>query len=329
MKQVISYGKHGFLNESGEVIVPCIYLEIKRFSDRNMAVKNEDGLWGLLADDGSVMIECKYDGIEEWKEQQRLYVKRGGRYALADYHGNELTGFIFDWYSWPMENRKSVCVDGKWGVINSDGTFVIEAKYESISPERNGCFEYKENGKYGMLKPNGDVLFDNVYDSFHFSADPNLFVAKKNGKYGCIDFSGTEILPFEYDEVTVFEHADLIEVIKNDKVELHNKTVKVGLYNKKGIEIAPCVYDDSEKLLDMPQFMKVKRSRKGWGLYAADGTELLPAEYQEISNLTFENGSRVGTACIPFSIKKKGKYGLYDPFERKIVEECIHDERLI
>lgn len=99
------------------------------------------------------------------------------------------------------------------GGVNSDGTFVIEAKYESISPVRNGCFKYKENGKYGMLNPNGDVLFENVYDSFDFSGDPNLFVPEKNGKYGCIDFSGTEILPFEYDEVTVFEHADFIKAI--------------------------------------------------------------------------------------------------------------------
>lgn len=321
---VIKYGKYGFLNELGEEVVPCVFQNVDSFREGKITVQDENGKWGFLDSVGKEIIPCKYDEADYFI-QGRARVRIGNTYAIIDEHGNELTDFIFDWIS-VIHNYYSpiisfiVKVGEKWGAINKDGKIIISPEYEYIGENSSGYYEFKKDGKVGLMTSDEEIVVEAIYDRIGFSADSKLVVVRKNGKYGCLDLKGREVLPFEFDDIFTGYKGGFI-IVKQDK--------KLGLYNKDGQELAPCIFEEIEELFNMPQFMKVRLYRKGWGLYASDGTELLPCEYQEISNLTFVNGSSAGTACCPISIKKKGKYGTYDPYKRQKIEECFSDESLI
>lgn len=52
-----------------------------------------------------------------------------------------------------------VNIDGKWGHINTKGTFVINAKYEGAKGfGANGLATVKQNGKWGAIDNTGKLV---------------------------------------------------------------------------------------------------------------------------------------------------------------------------
>jgi len=58
--------KKGFVDIKGNEIVPCIYTDIKGFSEQLAAVKNENG-WGFINTSGKVVIPCQYLEVNKFE----------------------------------------------------------------------------------------------------------------------------------------------------------------------------------------------------------------------------------------------------------------------
>lgn len=94
--------KYGFINKSGEVVIPCRWNNAKDFNRRieNFAeVQDENGLWGFIDKSGKVVIPCKW-------------------YELFNY----------------TNSPDMICVkdaDGLYGFIDRTGKLIIPCKYLS------------------------------------------------------------------------------------------------------------------------------------------------------------------------------------------------------
>ena len=117
-------------------------------------------------------------------------------------------------------NYFSVYTNGKWGVIDSNGDYVIQATYDEmiVVPNKEKdvflCIydvdystgEYKTKA---INKAGSEILsgynkiepIENCDSSNIMWYEQNVLKVEQNGKYGLIDFSGNVILPCEYDKV--------------------------------------------------------------------------------------------------------------------------------
>ena len=142
-----------------------------------------------------------------------------------------------------LKERKEITKDyeyfalyaqNKWGVINQDGEEVIQPSYQEmiVIPdktkdvfictynvnEETGTYQTKViNSKNEEILTGYDQIeaLDNIDENSNVWYEENVLRVEKDGKYGLIDLLGKELLPVEYDEITVLEGIE--NSIKNKK----------------------------------------------------------------------------------------------------------------
>ncbi len=90
-------------------------------------------------------------------------------------------------------------LDGKCGLIDTLGQWVVEPKYDIIfDPEANGYRYCSSEGKIGVISPQGEELYPTEYDDITVVKDGG-FILKQNGCMWQVDFEGNIIEPFMFD----------------------------------------------------------------------------------------------------------------------------------
>ena len=151
--------------------------------------------------------------------------------------------------------------DNKWGIIDNNGTEVISPSYQEMIKVPNNKKDvflctYDVNNETGEYKTKAlNSKNEEIYTEYsqiealeNFDKNNNLWYednvlrVQKDGKYGLIDLQGKEVLPCEYENITV------IAGIKNSiKVQ---KDGKYGLVTTEGTIILEPKYNDILNLGD-------------------------------------------------------------------------------
>ena len=127
--------------------------------------------------DGDVkaQLEKYYDQVGDYKEN--FYkIKKGNKYGIADKDGKIIQKPKFDFiYTRNDKGLIKIEKDQKLGYLNIKGVVIIEPKYTSIEPERDGLIKVEINKKYGFLNAEtlqevAECIYDHIY-------------AKDNDKY--------------------------------------------------------------------------------------------------------------------------------------------------
>lgn len=137
-------------------------------------VQSMDGKWGFYdINKKRETIPCIYDEAKPFGELQSLHSSRV-RYA-------------------------KVCLNGKWGIIDEEGSERIAIKYEEIGVV-DSVMTARKNGKWGLISLNGREVVPFMYDSIKpfFIHDKGIYV-RSDGKWGAIDLKGNELVPCQYD----------------------------------------------------------------------------------------------------------------------------------
>ncbi len=156
----------------------------------------------------------------------------------------------------------------------------------------------------------------------------------RDGKYGFEDESGLEVIPCKYDIVGEFKDGCLIWVTSNDRI---------GLYNKLGHEITPCVYSGMDFLCGFREGLLAVRKKDRWGYIDMSGREVIPCQYEDafayceglarvMRNNCFGFIDKTGVEVIPceyyeagvFSeglawVEKEGKCGYIDKTGKVVI----------
>ena len=133
-----SGGKRGYYNVyTGEIAVPAQYLRAWVFKD-GLAAVQKNGEIGFIDHGGNVVIDF-----------------------LFPYHGNPLSEFVFEDGHCVVANR-----EGKCGVIDRKGTWVIPAEYDNVSAYKEYAIVSKD-GVAMQVGYDGKVINSFVLDSFY------------------------------------------------------------------------------------------------------------------------------------------------------------------
>lgn len=133
-----SKGKRGYYNVyTGEIAVPAQYRRAWVFAD-GLAAVQKNGEIGFIDHSGNVVIDF-----------------------LFPYHGNPLSEFVFEDGLCVVANR-----EGKCGVIDRKGAWVIPAEYDNVSAYKEYAIVSKD-GVAMQVGYDGKVINSFVLDSFY------------------------------------------------------------------------------------------------------------------------------------------------------------------
>ncbi len=213
----------------------------------------------------------------------------------------------------------SAYVDGKWGVINNEGTTIIDTTYDEMitipNPEKaifvcvydvnEQTGEYKTkviNDKNEELFTNYDrvEVIENFDERQNIWYEKNLLRVVNDGKYGLIDLDGNTILECEYDSITTLKSVEENLLVVKDN--------KVGVVNSIGQIIVPIEYKDVKVLKEgyKNEYIIVDENDNS-GVISTSGTVIVEPAYEDIK---FLNSTEIYAAMIDGKwnlINKKGE----------------------
>lgn len=192
----------------------------------------------------------------------------------------------------------SLLSNNKWGVINSNGDIVIEAKYDEmiiIPDQTKDIFIYNSNVNYEdetyetkVINANGDEIFTNYHnvealDNYTSIDDvwyeKNSLKFEKDGKYGLIDYSGNQILEPEYEEIYTLKGLERSIIVKKDgKLGLYNDVSKDMVLNPEYISISALGDSYNDGYI-------VKNAENKFGIIGPDKKVILDVSYDGIGKI--------------------------------------------
>ena len=187
-------GKYGFMDLTGNIKINATY-------DYLMEAKQDT----LIAKKGDVygVIDASEKEILPFENSSITYNKEADIYIIEDKEYNakvlnseleeKLSGIFLD-----MDNEKDY-IEMRVGDEYKYYNFAFEEKPASTFLTSNTLFISKQDGKYGFIDKDGNVVVDYQYDDATEQNSDGYAGIKKDGKWGCIDNKGKVILQPTYE----------------------------------------------------------------------------------------------------------------------------------
>lgn len=314
---------YGFMNLSGEIIVPPLYVHDLACADYDRM------LLGLVPED-LPSFSCG---------MSRVYDPNRG-YGFIDTRGVEVIPCHYEMVLPFFEDLAAVKTDTGWGYINKKGEFIVVPKYYLATGFNEGrAFVAKSNNdsiSYAIIDSNGKLITDFIYDDIsvdypYFSE--GLTWCKKDDKWICVDRNGkikfdkkveygktfvNGLSIFEennkygivnkFGNVQLVPQYDKIYLSDIDGVYIFNINGRMGAMNASFKQIIPPIYD----WLNIGENGYFTAQKDGkYGFLNPDGKMAIPFKYDNADIFK----ANVGLACVELN----GKYG----YVNTIGEETI------
>ena len=233
-----SNGKYGFVNKNGNEQIPFEYDDVESFSEEKSVVWDYDGevldispagekicvnakkngKWGLIDKANNILIPFEYDQNIEYAGNGLYRTSKNGKKGMIDEQNNVLIPFeyddIEDFFSY-LKVKK----DKKWGLLARDGyKLALPCRYDRIESAGKDYAAVRKGAKWGIVKVavNEQVVVPFDYDQINLFTE-GLARAKKNGKWGFVDSHNKTVIPFEYEEASIFRSDGTASVKKQGK----------------------------------------------------------------------------------------------------------------
>ena len=315
--------KYGYVSPKGKEILGCEYNLIKRI----LEIDNDDGAYLITSKNGKiglnrnvqVKIRNEYEAIEYDSINKILSAEKNGKYGVYDLDGNMILPTQYE----ELQFAGKIITaqkDGRQLVFDANGSLQKDSEYIHIMPTKseNYFITIKNNGKYGLVDNNNDVLMDNKYDYLEYAFE-NYFIFSSDGKFGVIDNAGNVIVQNAFDIIQVINGTNIIQAIdaSSGKSYILNKNIRkvaevesphiylkqnyikiVSQDNLLYLDFDGNIKEASEILIDNLIFAKEQDGK--WGFVNSSGNTIIDYQY----DLT-QDVNEYGYAAI----KQNGKWG--------------------
>ena len=212
-------GKYGLLSLDGNLVLPCEYDSINVLSGiHNSLIVKKDGNYGLVNGIGTIVVPVEYASISAITNDYRdgYIVKDNlGKFGIYKSNGQKVFDCNYTDIKHLTSNNMYIVKEGiNWKVVLDDGTAYLEGKAGNAVAMNSGNLIIKENGKFGVVNIQANVLIPSEYEELSFMFD-NKYIAKKDGKYGVINTSNEVLVEFTYAGMTYNKETDYIKA-QND-----------------------------------------------------------------------------------------------------------------
>ena len=307
--------KYGIIDsKSGKVLQPATYNELNRISRLNLFIAKKEELFGVINEYGKIILDLKYSFLQELSPGYYLTNESG------DIQGTS-------------------CYGGKFGVISSTGSIILNNEYQKIEPlygsdsliicsTYDRAFQKLFNLKTRAFVNIGGFEYFLKIPTFHrglheIYESPKVFVAGNNvvmgdygeivsGKFGVVDYEGKVLVPANYTE---------IDVQKYCFIAVDSVSKKSDLYSLSGKQL-------------LKDFSKLVSINDSLVLIAEKSTENYVYNVKSQKNVFKQGYSSITPILLygrepRFVVEKDGKFGVINLHGQEIVtfEYCnIKDE---
>ncbi len=175
----VAGGKWGFINTTGEVVIPAQYDGARGFDDGlatvNIGSKETSkagmalgGAWGVIDKTGKLVIPARFN----------YWVAFGNGLAAVNEGGKQ--------------GENGLVYGGKWGFIDANGTMVIK-------PEFDMAFGFSEED-LGSVNIGAKV----IHRKFAFKGEEVSIHSTRGGKWGFIDKQGKYVIEPKFENLSYF-----------------------------------------------------------------------------------------------------------------------------
>lgn len=254
--RIYENGLYGFIDSTGQVIIPPKYRSAGEFSE-GLAPVRENGYYGYIDESGKYVITPQYDYAEPFDNEYAIvfidsypnYIDKKGL-LLTHFKCSQILPFIDDY---AIVYTEIIDKNRKAGVINKNGFLIIDTLYSEILDYNDGLFIFKQPyNQYGVIDYNNNIIVPagkfSTISQFHNGFAKVTYNPPENSvsslRYqGFINTSGD--IALELDNTFYYEIADIVntdslfiaeafnyESVKNSYA-IGNR-MKGGLMNLKG-----------------------------------------------------------------------------------------------
>lgn len=256
-------------------------------------IKDEDFKYQNIRDLGDFQIETTFEG-----RKTILSLEHNEAEILCNYNFESIDSLKVDddtfsllWPELKSYETFMVCLDGKYGVINTRTGWIISNKYDSIKFLKNSIYIAScISSKFGLIDVKENIIYPSQFDhigSLDFEiqglwdscTNDDTFYYTENGLKGLFNLNKDVIFSASYNSIIRSAYNRL-------EVKINNKC---GIVEPSGKIIIPCNYDEivaKDKLYSVinhtnhPQYSWQKQNI--YGLISYNGALLIPCEYNDI-----------------------------------------------
>jgi hypothetical protein len=299
-----------FIDKTGRKVLPAQYLDPRVFQGNVARVSSpENGLVGLIDREGKQLVDFRYHFIERFVEGVAR-TNMGGWLENGTLRG------------------------GKWGLIATDGTVILEPTYDSMLEPDSGRITVRLDKLMGFIDLQGKVIVEPSY-SFTSWHGEGLAVVATDGGDGYVDVDGAMVIAPQFHEASPFKDG-IAKVKMNDLWGIIDKTgafVHEAVYEKLGrvvdgacwaVKDGACYVLNAAGVLGDSSFDEIKqvnedgiwpvRTGEQWGFLHADG---------RVVGMGFDGVMSYSGGLA--RVNRGGKWGFADK-DANLVIECKYED---
>lgn len=192
--------KWGFLDETGQVVIPAQFDQIGSFAE-NLCPVNFAGKWGYIRHNGEWAIPPEYKGGWMFHEGLARVWNFDGKFVFIDSLNNLVFTADYDEVNDLVHQRIRVVTKGVTGFLNRKGKEAIPPEFQGGSDfNRSGIAKVKSENKYGLIDTLGVWILPAEFDWIG-SIDGNYIALRQSRSYSIFNSELNQILPGNFDQV--------------------------------------------------------------------------------------------------------------------------------
>lgn len=255
-------GLWGYVNDKDKWEIKPVFDEVEEFSEDGIAMVCFAGFWGMIDKSRSFTIvpinhkikrstvsglfisECPSILWDEFSFQS--YSKKRddvlNQASATDQiskviwakDGSPFKDIAFNTVQDFDDNQNAiVSTTSGYGLLNSNGTFVVEPKYHSLSIYSNEFYKVDDNGNLGLVDTKGEIVLSPKYDIIEEWSQDELIWTRSSidQKWNAYDDHGTAVVEAKLDTRPIWDNMSQAVVKSNDRY---------GILDKKGVFKVRC-----------------------------------------------------------------------------------------
>jgi len=294
-----------------------VYLSYAKFSDGLAPVVNNDK-WGFINTSGDVVIPFIYSNVTNFSNRTAIAYIKDEKNVLVDVKGK----IIYRGYEFNASKNGIIAVSDdnneNWRIINRRGEIISPLTYsnaQTVSDDMALVCDSEDKNSCGFINKSGEALTPMAYGfgSRYFNG---AFVLQKHlndePRHQLFDKNMNKLSSKVYSYNETSNEIQLLAV--------RNEDYKWGFVNNKGVTVIPLKYDSLEVLRDFTSkqvefsvfkegFAAVNVHSEGWGYIDASGAVAVPFAYQTL------RGFSEGLSAV----RKNDKWGFINNNNRTII----------
>lgn len=232
--------KFGYINKSGETVIPLIY-DLAGAFECGLAPVSKARRWGAINVKGDFVIEPKYRYLSSFQDGVAV-AETETAWLFIDTNGSILGTAPYD-RVWNISDGLAVYHDKalqKFGYLKPDGSVALAAKFEQVHSFGQSIAAVKEHDDGGFIfldRRGSRVMSEWFSEAGQFTSGmcparprPGLATNLDPSKWGAINRSGQWLITPDFDEVEIVTD----QIVRVAKGNLGDEAYEFGYLSAKG-----------------------------------------------------------------------------------------------